>query len=316
MSTPRKKSTATPGATAATTPAPNQLNKQASSTTGIYQQSVLLRSRLARIPDFAPFLAFSQSGPRASLDVVSQLWQTFAFGIPLCVLFNLVGGAKIVDIGAPDIDHLQDLSMNDRKRAVAKFIMAIGTLRDDGRSDNAFLTLSITEVVNLQDTNGFVKLVTCLLYLLDRLPECVWSSEPGQSFAEPSRLHDNLPSKETCTPQEVERANIIRELIETERKYVQDLEAMLVCTPQCFMQSLFISSLLQSYAQQLRSHDIVSSDTIHKLFPALSNLADSQRKFLITIEATFELPWEEQDWGKCFSDHVRRSRLLVMCKTD
>jgi len=64
--------------------------------------------------------------------------------------------------------------------------------------------------------------------------------------------------------------------------------------------------LLQSYAQQLRSQDVVNSDTIHKLFPALSTLTDSQRKFLITVEATFELPWEEQNWGKCFSDHVRR----------
>lgn len=71
------------------------------------------------------------------------------------------------------------------------------------------------------------------------------------------------------------------------------------------MRNLLIASLPQSYAQQLRSQDIVSSDTIHKLFPALSNLADYQRKFLITIEATFELQWEEQNWGKCFSDHVR-----------
>ena len=236
MSTPRRKSTATHGATTnattnATT-APNQLNKQASSTTGIYQQSVLLRTRLARIPDFAPFLAFSQSGPRASLDVVSQLWQTFAFGVPLCALFNLLGGSKIVDIGSHDIGNLQNLSMNDRKRAVAKFIMAIGTLGDDGRPDNAFPTLSITEVVNLQDTSGFVKLVACLLHLLDGLPEHVWSSELEQSLAEPSGHHDNIQSKEVRTPQEVERGNIIRELIGTERKYVQDLEVMLVCIHQ------------------------------------------------------------------------------------
>jgi len=232
MSIPRKKSTATPGATTTATPAPNQLNKQASSTTGIYQQSVLLRSRLARIPDFAPFLAFSQSGPRASLDVVSQLWQTFSFGVPLCALFNLLGNSKIVDIGAPDTGQLQNLSMHDRKRAVAKFIMAIGTLRDNSHPDDAFSTLSITEVVNLQDTNGFVKLVACLLHLLDRLPEHVWSTELEQSLAEISTPYDNTPSKEVRTPQAVERGNIIRELIETERKYVQDLEAMLVCIPQ------------------------------------------------------------------------------------
>jgi len=233
MSIPRKKSTVTSGATTNATTnamtAPNQLNKQASSTTGIYQQSVLLRSRLARIPDFAPFLAFSQSGPRASLDVVSQLWQTLAFGVPLCTLFNLLGDSKIVDIGDPNIEDLQNLSMNDRKRAVAKFIMAIGALREDGRPDNAFPTLSVTEVVNLHDTNGFVKLVACLLHLLDRLPEHVWSSELEESLVELSSHHDNIQSKEVRTPQEVERANIIRELIGTERKYVQDLEVMLVC---------------------------------------------------------------------------------------
>lgn len=134
-----------------------------------------------------------------------------------------------MDIGALDIGDLQNISMNDRKRAAAKFIMAIGTLREDGRPDNAFPTLSVTEVVNLHDTNGFVKLVACLLHLLDRFPEHVWSSELEESLAEPSRHHDSIQSNEVRTPQEVERANIIRELIATERKYVQDLEVMLVC---------------------------------------------------------------------------------------
>jgi len=38
-----------------------------------------------------------------------------------------------------------------------------------------------------------------------------------------------MTSADATVPQETERKNIIRELLETERKYVQDLEVMQVC---------------------------------------------------------------------------------------
>jgi cell division control protein 24 len=83
---------------------------------------------------------------------------------------------------------------------------------------------------------------------------------------------------------EAARNNIVRELVETERKYVQDLEIM------------------QKYSNALSQSNSVNQDTIHFLFPNLNKLLNFQRKFLIRLESTAELPWHEQRWGLHFID--------------
>lgn len=50
---------------------------------------------------------------------------------------------------------------------------------------------------------------------------------------------------------------------------------------------------------------IVDHDTVHHLFPGLNKLLDFQRKFSIELEQQYELPWEQQRWGRCFSTNVR-----------
>jgi len=52
------------------------------------------------------------------------------------------------------------------------------------------------------------------------------------------------------------------------------------------------------------AQDIVDHDTIHHLFPGLNKLLDFQRKFSIELEQQYELPWEQQRWGRCFSSNV------------
>ncbi|CAG8494941.1 12204_t:CDS:2, partial [Gigaspora rosea] len=78
------------------------------------------------------------------------------------------------------------------------------------------------------------------------------------------------------------RARVVHELLETERKYVQDMEA------------------LQNYARELLRQDIVSADTIHLLFANLNQLVDFQRRFLIGVEATSSASPEEQRFGNLF----------------
>ena len=51
----------------------------------------------------------------------------------------------------------------------------------------------------------------------------------------------------------------------------------------------------------------MDQDTIHLLFPNLNKLLNFQRKFLIRLESTAELPWPEQRWGQHFLESVSRS---------
>ncbi|CAG7854242.1 Rho guanine nucleotide exchange factor scd1 [Serendipita indica DSM 11827] len=259
------------------------LNKVATTSTGIYQQSVFLRSRLQRVPAFAQFLRFSQSGSRASKDVVQQMWETFALGKPLCVLFNLQdipADLKIQEYSDDEVDP--DPLRKERQRAIALFIMGVNRLKGAGIWEKDAPLFSISELVmDAMDTNGFVKVVATVLHLLTKLPPTAWSedAEPGPNAA------SHAPTTSNTSRKDVERANLIRELMETERKYCQDLEIM------------------QSYADSLQRLDIVDPDTIQRLFPALGKLTDFQRKLLIHMEQTAEHPVDEQDWGRCFSQH-------------
>lgn len=81
------------------------------------------------------------------------------------------------------------------------------------------------------------------------------------------------------------RARIIDELVQTERKYVQDLEN------------------LQEYKRLLEKEEIVTKDLIHNLFMNLDALVDFQRRFLIRVETQNELPPDMQNWGSLFMQY-------------
>lgn len=204
------------------------LNKPPKNSTGIYQQSVYLRSRLHRLTAFSHFLQFSHSGPRADKDVVCQLWETLSLGKPLCVLFNLQDipeSVKIVEYADSELDH--NPLRKERQRAVALFIMGVNALKGIGVWEKDAPLFSISELVGDEmDTNGFVKVIATVLYLLDKLPSTAWSDKVPSIHSSPQPSQDSLSS--SASREDVERANLVRELIETERKYCQDLEMMQV----------------------------------------------------------------------------------------
>jgi cell division control protein 24 len=82
------------------------------------------------------------------------------------------------------------------------------------------------------------------------------------------------------------RMRIVKELVDTERKYVQDLE------------------ILQEYMRCLEREEVVSKDLIHNLFLNLNQLVDFQRRFLIRVETQNDMPPEQQDWGNLFVQYV------------
>lgn len=78
------------------------------------------------------------------------------------------------------------------------------------------------------------------------------------------------------------RDYIVRELVNTERKYVQDLEN------------------LHDLKSSLETKSIVPGDTIHQIFLNINAILDFQRRFLIRVETTNSMPQSSQQWGAPF----------------
>lgn len=127
------------------------LNKAASQSTSLYQQCSALRTRLMRVQDFSDFFSLSSqpegSSSRRSTDPVTQLWDLFSLGVPLCYLFNLLPGVQPLDVETANFDPTNDKT---RKRGIAMFAMGLRQLEGCG-------TFTVTDLWDRASTDGFVK---------------------------------------------------------------------------------------------------------------------------------------------------------------
>lgn len=81
------------------------------------------------------------------------------------------------------------------------------------------------------------------------------------------------------------RDHVIKELVDTERKYVQDLEN------------------LHDLKKALEQKGVITGDIVHQIFLNISLILDFQRRFLIRIETTNSLTADAQRWGQPFVTH-------------
>ncbi|SNX82107.1 related to CDC24 - GTP/GDP exchange factor for Cdc42p [Melanopsichium pennsylvanicum] len=265
-------------------------NKQAVAGSSLYQACLNLRDRLYCVPGFGEayldeMMAGSATSPstssdplsptagsptsptgapirKPSCDPVTQLWQCFRLGSPLCALFNTMNPQVELPVN-PDANRS---NANACKAQVMKFIIALK--QNLGWDPDDIFTVS---QLYLNDTNGFVKVVRTINRLLDVFEE-------RGLLIETNRKSDN---DDLDHPSD-DRAKVIRELLTTERKYVQDLE------------------VLQNYARALAQYDILPPDTLHNLFGNLNKLVDVQRRFLICVEENVRRPPDEQHFGHVF----------------
>lgn len=233
------------------------LNKSASQSTSLYQQCSQLRARLMSIRNFAPFLdlVIPQEEPRKSTDMVHDLWDHLQLGIPLVFLFNLLPPPAVpiqnidTDPNGIDLDLMgrkDPAARKSKQRPIAQVVMAITRLQKEGHW-KPDLNFTVTDLLE-DSTNGFVKVSLCcsfmylclietqvvqtLTFLVDSLPPDVFIEPNPTAYSPPSNTSQSSFHTSTFpdadVPEEVERKNIIREMLETERKYVQDLEVMQV----------------------------------------------------------------------------------------
>ena len=127
------------------------LNKSASQSTSLYQQCSSLRSTLLRIRDFSAYFALaSAADSRQSTDPVTQLWDLFSLGIPLCFIFNLLDSVNkitTVDTNPHEFDVTNERA---KKRAIANFAMQI-------RQVDECEPFTVTDLWDRNSTDGLVK---------------------------------------------------------------------------------------------------------------------------------------------------------------
>ncbi|KAG6889224.1 hypothetical protein C0992_005968 [Termitomyces sp. T32_za158] len=262
------------------------LNKAAASS--LYQQCSALRARLMRIRGFAYYFSLAHTaGSRQSTDPVSQLWDLFSFGIPLCYIFDCLPpdqGFSKINNSTFSQDEYDANPDKPKKRAIALFAMRIRTAKVT-QAIPGCEEFTVTDLWDRNSTDGLVKVINTVTAIVDHLPPDAFEPPSPTASSHPDDSYDSSASESPTVPanaQETARNNIIREMVETERKYVQDLEIM------------------QKYSNALSQGNIIDQDTIHLLFPNLNKLLNFQRKFLIRFESTAELPWQNQRWGQLF----------------
>ncbi|KAI0330146.1 hypothetical protein GY45DRAFT_1370984 [Cubamyces sp. BRFM 1775] len=260
------------------------LNKAASQSTSLYQQCSSLRNRLMHLQGFSDWftVAAQPDSSRRSTDPVTQLWDVFALGVPLCYLFNLLPSAPAPIQVNTDVQAYDASNERTRKHAIALFAMNVKQVPNcEG--------FTVRDLWDRNSTDGFVKVVSNVINLVQQLPDELFLETPPGSPTLASALAstESLTSDNSLTAASIEpggaRANIIKELVDTERKYVQDLEVM------------------QRYCDE--AVQVLDRDTLHLLFPGLNKLLNFQRKFLIKVESIAELPWNEQRWGLPFTEN-------------
>lgn len=189
-----------------------------------------------------------------SCDPMTQLWALFQQGSPLCVIFNLVKPLNSLSVISSD-------DMKTCKKSIYDFILACKSHLEFDHSD----LFTISNVFS-HDTGDMLKIVNVITRVINTAP----------SVFPPLEVDDLLQQNDSIS-------NILRELIESERKYVHDLET------------------LATYKRQLLEQNIISSEDLYMLFPNLENILDYQRRVLISLEINGLVDSKYQRVGSIFT---------------
>ncbi|EPS41945.1 hypothetical protein H072_4086 [Dactylellina haptotyla CBS 200.50] len=210
------------------------INAKADGSQSLFQICRHLQQRLETIPGMDKYLDMHMNPENP--DPVQQIWQTFRSGAPLVLLYNALCPGKELK-GSDEIPE----ALNKKKALVFQFLKNINEeLHLSG--DNTFIISNVYS----DDTTGFTKVTKVVTMALDEIRR--------RGVLDTTGIASEVTDKSKMDKREL----AVYEFLETERKYVQDLEA------------------LQDYKNKLQDAGIVSNDTIHKLFLNLNNLLDEE----------------------------------------
>ncbi|KAL1842962.1 hypothetical protein VTJ49DRAFT_3603 [Mycothermus thermophilus] len=243
----------------------NIINQKADASRSLYQICVTLKQRLAKVPGFEPYMEQLEQMANDPDDggPVGSLWKLLRTGHPLLAIFNVLR----LD---PPLQVLEK-NISEEKRskiAILRFVEACKS-RLKMPTTEVFI---ITDLAG-NDTTGFVKVTSVINHVLDLAEERGLLLEI-QPYPEADMTQ--------AGSQMSYRDYIVRELVDTERKYVQDLEN------------------LHDLKKTLEQNGIIPGDVVHNIFLNINAILDCQRKFLIRVETTNSMPPSRQEWGSPF----------------
>ncbi|KAH8157744.1 hypothetical protein CIB48_g10495 [Xylaria polymorpha] len=244
----------------------NIINQRADASRSLYQICMALKQRLAKVPGFQGYLNVVESDALSSeYNPVESLWGLLRSGDPLLTIYNSI---------KPDIPlNPNDIATQDpgRRPKAATFKFIDACLRQlQIPAGECFI---VSDLMN-EDTTGFVKVIQVINHVLD-LAEKRGHLLELQPYPENGNF-------EAPTPQMTYRDHVIRELVDTERKYVQDLEN------------------LHDLKKALVDKAVIPGDVAYQIFLNIHGILDFQRRFLIRIETTNSMPQAVQQWGAPF----------------
>ncbi|PHH60706.1 hypothetical protein CDD81_1324 [Ophiocordyceps australis] len=238
----------------------NIINQKADASRSLYQICVSLRQRLSLVPGFEPYL--QQLDPN---DPVDPLWNLLRSGHPLLDIYN--------SLQPPEPLKVDDVNASEAKRskiAIFKFVQAcMKELRVP--PSESFV---ITDLMG-NDTSGFVKVTQVVNLVLDH-------AEKRGLLLQQQPYPDDEPTSILAGSQMSYRDHIVKELVDTERKYVQDLEN------------------LHDLKKSLEQKGDIPGDSVYQIFLNIHAILDFQRRFLIRVETTNSMPAAIQRWGAPF----------------
>ncbi|KAI0182968.1 CDC24 calponin [Xylaria flabelliformis] len=244
----------------------NIINQRADASRSLYQICMALKQRLAKVPGFEGYLEVVERDALSSeYNPVESLWGLLRSGDPLLTIYNSI---------KPDVPlNPSDIATQDpaRRPKAATFKFIDACLRQlQFPAAECFI---VSDLMN-EDTTGFVKVIQVINHVLDL-------AEKRGHLLELQPYPEN-GSLEGPTPQMTYRDHVIRELVDTERKYVQDLEN------------------LHDLKKALLDKAVIPGDVAYQIFLNIHGILDFQRRFLIRIETTNSMPQAVQQWGTPF----------------
>ncbi|KAJ3107852.1 hypothetical protein HDU96_007763 [Phlyctochytrium bullatum] len=209
-----------------------------------------------------------QADPPPLIDPVAILWACFRLGAPLCTLYNQLNPRaplKVADVTGIRPPKYTNVCKDNVYRFIVSCKNELGLSEQD--------VFAVSDPYK-EDTNSFVKVLHTVEIVLEKI-------ESLGLLPERRPLPFSVPSQDLEAPTD-NRSKLINELIDTERKYINDLE------------------VLHSFEREALHQNILSRDEAVSLFANLDMLLDFQRRFLIAMETTLSLPTNEQRIGQLF----------------
>lgn len=241
----------------------NIINQKADASRSLYQICVALKHRLALVPGFEGYMQqLEEITAETDNDPVESMWALLRAGYPLLAIFNVLQPEEpLVVLPSESTDK------NRPKLAILRFSQGANKLNPP--PSESFIVNDLAGT----DTTGLVKVISVINHVLD--------------LAEQRNLLRQVqpyPEEDATQPgsQMSYRDYIVRELVDTERKYVQDLEN------------------LHDLKKALEERGLLPGDIIYSIFLNINSILDFQRRFLIRVETTNSMPQTRQEWGAPF----------------